>query len=107
MIKGPADGFVDWMQIDRIDGTDRDVGLARHWLDPTVPFASTVLAPAHGVAITSATLRDPLPATHGRARPDASASETDADPAESPAPWDSALVMTGACLLYTSPSPRD
>jgi ATP-dependent DNA helicase DinG len=37
-VKGPADGFVDWMQIDRIDGSDRDVGLARHWLDPTVPL---------------------------------------------------------------------
>ena len=99
VIKGPADGFVDWMQIDRIDGTDRDVGLARHWLDPTVPFASTVLAPAHGVAITSATLRDPLPPAQGKAGPDASASEADADPAESPAPWDSALVMTGAAHL--------
>ena len=27
---GPRDGFVDWMQIDRIDGQDRDIGVARH-----------------------------------------------------------------------------
>ncbi len=37
---------------------DRDVGLHRHWLDPTVPFAASLAAPAHGVLITSATLRD-------------------------------------------------
>jgi ATP-dependent DNA helicase DinG len=35
-----------------------DVGLHRHWLDPTVPFAATLAAPAHGLLVTSATLRD-------------------------------------------------
>ena len=35
-----------------------DVGLHRHWLDPTVPFAVTLAAPAHGLLVTSATLRD-------------------------------------------------
>jgi ATP-dependent DNA helicase DinG len=55
---GARDGFVDWMQIDRLDGLDRDVGLARHWLDPTIPFANSVLDNAHGVTITSATLQD-------------------------------------------------
>ena len=52
------DEFVDWMQIDRFEGQDRDVGLYRHWLDPTIPFSKTVLQKAHGIAITSATLRD-------------------------------------------------
>ena len=52
------DGFVDWMQIDRRDGADIDLGLLRHWLDPTVPFAEQVLGSAHGVAVTSATLKD-------------------------------------------------
>ena len=37
---------------------DRDVGLHRHWLDPTVPFAATLARPAHGLLVTSATLRD-------------------------------------------------
>ncbi len=37
---------------------DRDVGLHRHWLDPSVPFAAVLGAPAHGMLITSATLRD-------------------------------------------------
>ncbi len=92
-LSGPSDGFVDWMQIDRIDGTDRDVGVARHWLDPTIPFASMVLQPAHGVAVTSATLRDPLPASKGA--DDAPLQTATADTA----PWDSALALTGALHL--------
>lgn len=50
--------FVDWLGVDRIDSRDIDIGLHRHWIDPTLPFARTVLDPAQGVAITSATLRD-------------------------------------------------
>ena len=53
----PAE-FVDWFAVDRIAGRDFDVGLHRHWIDPTQPFAETVIAPAHGVLVTSATLRD-------------------------------------------------
>ncbi len=56
---GPADpDFVDWLAVDRIEGREVDIGLHRHWLDPTRPFAQTVLKPAHGVLITSATLRN-------------------------------------------------
>jgi ATP-dependent DNA helicase DinG len=50
--------FVDWFEIEREDGRDHDVGLWRHWVDPTIPLAAEVLAPAHGALITSATLRD-------------------------------------------------
>ena len=50
--------FVDWFEIAREDGRDVDVGLERHWVDPTIPLARDVLAPAHGALITSATLRD-------------------------------------------------
>ena len=50
--------YVDWLAVERSDGRDQDVGLFRHWVDPTVPFAATVLASAHGVVITSATLTD-------------------------------------------------
>ena len=53
-----ADEFVDWFEIVREDGRDSDVGLERHWIDPTKPLAAAVLAPAHGALITSATLRD-------------------------------------------------
>lgn len=58
-IGGPADpDFVDWLAVDRYEGREYDIGLHRHWLDPSRPFAQTVLAPAHGVMLTSATLRD-------------------------------------------------
>ncbi len=40
------------------EGADRDVGLHRHWLDPTIPFAVSLAAPAQGLLVTSATLRD-------------------------------------------------
>jgi ATP-dependent DNA helicase DinG len=53
-----AEEFVDWFEIAREDGRDADVGLKRHWVDPTKPFSTTVLEPAHGALITSATLRD-------------------------------------------------
>ncbi len=52
------DGFIDWIEVTRSDLGDVDIGQHRHWLDPMVPFSKSVLAPAHGVAVTSATLRD-------------------------------------------------
>lgn len=56
---GPADpDFVDWLAVERGDAREFDIGIHRRWLDPMKPFARTVLEPAHGVAITSATLRD-------------------------------------------------
>ena len=53
-----ADGFVDWFAISRSDGRDIDVGMHRHHVDPTIPFAEFVMGRAHGALITSATLRD-------------------------------------------------
>ncbi|MBS7790249.1 ATP-dependent DNA helicase [Roseococcus sp. SDR] len=50
--------MVDWLQLDRREGRDVDAGLHRHWLDPTIPFAQVVAAPAHGLLVTSATLTD-------------------------------------------------
>ncbi len=49
---------VDWLALARRDGRELDAGLHRHFLDPTQPFALQVAAPAHGMVITSATLRD-------------------------------------------------
>ena len=54
----PADTFVDWFSIQRQDGREVDVGMHRHYIDPTVPFAGAVLNAAHGAILTSATLRD-------------------------------------------------
>jgi ATP-dependent DNA helicase DinG len=64
---------------------DRDVGLHRHWLDPTIPFAATLAAPAHGLLITSATLRD---------APEQAAAET---------VWAAAEARVGATHLPSPP----
>ena len=79
--------FVDWFEIAREDGRDTDVGLWRHWVDPTVPLAAEVLVPAHGALITSATLRD--------ADGGADANELDN--------WQAAEVRTGVAHLTEPP----
>ena len=57
-VGGAADpDFVDWLSIERVEGRELDIGIQRRWLDPTRPLAAAVLAPAHGVLVTSATLR--------------------------------------------------
>lgn len=73
--------FVDWFALEREDGRESDLGLYRHWLDPMRPFAEAVLAPSHGAAITSATLRDLNPGL-GDAAPEQS--------------WLSAEIRSGA-----------
>ena len=57
-VPGERRAFVDWLALTRREGREVDAGLHRHWLDPTTPFALNVAAPAHGLLITSATLRD-------------------------------------------------
>ncbi len=76
---------VHTLHLDRRDGADRDVGLHRHWLDPTMPFAEVLAAPAHGLLITSATLRD------GN------------DSAEAEAGWLAAEARVGARYLPSPP----
>lgn len=56
--QGTPEEFVDWLAVDRRDGREVDVGMHRHAIDPMRAFAATVLAPAHGALITSATLID-------------------------------------------------
>ena len=53
-----SEDFTDWFEISREEGRDADIGLERHWVDPTIPLAEEILEPAHGALITSATLRD-------------------------------------------------
>ncbi|MEQ8281437.1 MAG: ATP-dependent DNA helicase [Parvibaculum sp.] len=77
----PAE-FVDWFSIERIFGREGDVGMHRHWRDPTIPFANAVIEPAHGVLITSATLRDRL-----------------IDETEDDEGWETAEIRTGAAHL--------
>ena len=54
----PSETFVDFFGLDRIEGRDVDVGLHRHFTDPMLPFAQAMTNVAHGMLITSATLRD-------------------------------------------------
>jgi len=73
-----------FLRLDRLEGgREVDIGLHRHWLDPTIPFAATLAVPAQGLLVTSATLRD----------------AGDADPEGA---WESAEARIGAPHL---PSP--
>ncbi|WP_334128007.1 ATP-dependent DNA helicase [Sneathiella sp.] len=76
------EGFVDWFGIERIAGREIDLGYYRSHIDPTLPFAETLLKSAHGAVITSATLRDSY------------------DDAES---WQTADMRTGAHHLILPP----
>jgi len=53
-----SDQYVEWFSVNRVQGNDVDAAMHRHWIDPSRPFAETVIKPAHGVLLTSATLRD-------------------------------------------------
>jgi ATP-dependent DNA helicase DinG len=50
--------FVDWFEATYLYGRVVDAACRRHWVDPTEPLQAAVLAPAHGVLVTSATLAD-------------------------------------------------
>jgi ATP-dependent DNA helicase DinG len=50
--------FVDWFDANFMYGRVVDAACRRHWVDPSEPLAAAVLAPAHGVLVTSATLAD-------------------------------------------------
>ncbi len=51
--------FVDWFEATWLYGRVVDAACRRHWVDPTEPLHAAVIAPAHGVLVTSATLADP------------------------------------------------
>ncbi len=88
----PAD-FVDWLGVERRDGYDLDIGLHRHWVDPSKPFADVVAAPAQGLLVTSATLRD----TSGDFEADWAAAET----------FSGAAHLASAVVRVAEPSPFD
>ncbi|MEO1730216.1 MAG: ATP-dependent DNA helicase [Pseudomonadota bacterium] len=81
---GPADPeYVDWLAVDRSDAREFDVAIHRRWLDPMKPFARTVLEPAHGVMLTSATLTDRIE--------------------DEGAAWQSAIDRSGAAHIESEP----
>jgi ATP-dependent DNA helicase DinG len=55
---GERPARVEFLRVEREAGMDRDVLLLSHMLDPTEAFTQSIAAPAHGLLITSATLRD-------------------------------------------------
>lgn len=79
-------GYVDWMAVDRHEGREYDLGLHRHFVDPTEPFSKVVLAESDSAIITSATLRDK------------------AVMADESQTWRSADVRTGAHHLVMPPA---
>ncbi len=85
----PAE-FVDWFSVEREFGRDSDVGMHRHWVDPGIPFAEHVVGPAHGVVITSASLRD----GSGDAERDWAAAEAQTGANHLPAPAIRASVLS-------------
>jgi len=90
-LKGEShENFVDWFELSRIQGREIDTGMYRHWVDPSLPFNKTVLKPAHGVVITSATLRDRSLSADG--------SEANAE-----IEWHAAEVRTGAAHMINTP----
>lgn len=80
----PAPEFVDWMEIARVDTNILDVGVHRHYIDPTEPLARSLKSHANTLIVTSATLRD-----GGR-----TGSAED---------WEAAEILTGARHISHSP----
>lgn len=82
--------IVDWMEIERSDGKIIDVGLHRHFIDPTKALATALKPQSHSITLTSATLKD-----------------------SSGEDWDAAESLTGAQYLsdapvrFSVPSPYD
>lgn len=89
----PPDGFSQWFSIERVDGQSWDIGMYRHYIDPMVPFAAALKPHAHGVVVTSATLR-------GRTGDEAQ----DWAEARTRAGGD---YLSSAPALFTAPSPFD
>ena len=91
LVEEADSGFVEWFAIDHQFGREFDFGMHSHWVDPSLPLATAVLAPADGVVITSATLKD--------------------RPPQAPEDWENAEMRTGAIhlpysvhrLAHTSP----
>lgn len=71
--------FVEWFAVQLQFGHEFDFGMHSHWIDPSLPLATSVLIPADGVVITSATLKD--------------------RPPQAPDDWEHAEMRTGAIHL--------
>ena len=90
-IAGSKNKFIDLFSLERNQGRTKDIGMHRHWIDPTEPFARQLLDPVQGALITSATLHD-------------SSSEANIDHTnENGFDWKIAEMRTGAAHLALPP----
>ncbi|WP_394820069.1 ATP-dependent DNA helicase [Sorlinia euscelidii] len=110
--KAPSDDdrFIDVIRSEaishrRFSGTRYDIGIHRHWRDPTIPYATVMQASAHGILVTSATLRDQPGMTEicehdisggDPSRQDISLAGRAARPSDAEASWRAAEHMMGA-----------
>ncbi len=91
-----------FLRLARVEsGREIDVGLHRHWLDPTIPFAATLAAPAQGLLVTSATLRDA-----GDADPEAAWELAEARVGAPHLPSPAIRAAVASPFDYASPDPR-
>jgi len=49
--------FIDWFEITRMNGRNYDCGMFRRYKNPMEPFGNALRTQAHGVVMTSATIR--------------------------------------------------
>ncbi len=87
---GQRPAYVQFLRLERNTDGDKDVAILSHMLDPTEAFIETIANPAHGMLITSATLRDGYE-SGGSADPSAGADQETA--------WAQAEARTGAVHL--------
>ena len=103
VVEPASKAFVDWIEVERIDGRELDAGLYRHWVDPTKPFAEAMAPIAHGMIFTSATLTDRTRNANADADAD-TVTDTVADTvADTATDWASADARTGA-LHFPGPA---
>lgn len=58
VVEGTPEHFVDWFSVERVNSSDINFGMNRHWVDPTIPFMKSITDTARGIIITSATMTD-------------------------------------------------
>lgn len=87
---------IDLFSLQRREGNEVDVGMHRHWIDPTEPFARQLLEPSRGALITSATLH------YGGAGRAATDQEVGEEENGVHFHWNTAEMRTGAMHLAAS-----
>jgi len=56
-LRGEGTEFINWFEITRIQGKNYDAGMFRRYKNPMEPFGNSIRHTAHGLIMTSATIR--------------------------------------------------